>query len=506
MKKLARLLLVSIPCMLIPVAASAQKTPESCKYVQIAKAPIRYTGIDLSPSMQASINDKPATMLVDTGAFSSFLTFEGALRHGLSLEPSMAEVEGVSGSSGLYIAKIKRLALGPGTTIKASMPVLADLSHTPSWDGLVGAHFLFQTDLEINLPEKEIKFFQPIDCPSDHLAYWDARAVVLPMGFWSSKRTTPYFTVEINGKKLKAMIDSGAGASGMTVRAAKSIGINMNGAGVRAIEDTGGVGKARVKQWLVRVDSVKIGDETIFDTDLAVFEPQSVLDVEILLGEDFLRSHRVLFAMSQKKIYLTYTGGNVFRRYDVLEPWLLHEAGQGNPDAQYKLALHYLTGKGGATRNEETARSWLARAAKLGHPDANYDLGYDLLRQQRYAESAVSLRIALDAWPGDQDIALALHVARLGSGQQALAQQELAVFATAGGDWPRPVIDYYLGKIEVTELLAKAALDQQQGPRRVCLARQYAARRLEALGDSAGAAALATSSCSAGKPAPGGEP
>jgi hypothetical protein len=33
----------------------------------------------------------------------------------------------------------------------------------------------------------------------------------------------------------------------------------------------------------------------------------------MLLGADFLRSHRVLVAHSQRKIYFTYTGGPVFQ-------------------------------------------------------------------------------------------------------------------------------------------------------------------------------------------------
>jgi hypothetical protein len=32
----------------------------------------------------------------------------------------------------------------------------------------------------------------------------------------------------------------------------------------------------------------------------------------MLLGADFLRSHRVLVARSQKKMYFTYEGGTVF--------------------------------------------------------------------------------------------------------------------------------------------------------------------------------------------------
>ncbi len=33
----------------------------------------------------------------------------------------------------------------------------------------------------------------------------------------------------------------------------------------------------------------------------------------MLLGADFLRSHRVLIAHSQRKVYFTYTGGPIFQ-------------------------------------------------------------------------------------------------------------------------------------------------------------------------------------------------
>ncbi len=37
---------------------------------------------------------------------------------------------------------------------------------------------------------------------------------------------------------------------------------------------------------------------------------------DMLLGADFLRSHRVLLAMSQRRLYYTYYGGKVFDNDD----------------------------------------------------------------------------------------------------------------------------------------------------------------------------------------------
>jgi hypothetical protein len=53
----------------------------------------------------------------------------------------------------------------------------------------------------------------------------------------------------------------------------------------------------------VTLDKLQIGRETISNADVGVIDTND-LDVDLLLGADFLRSHRVMFAMSQKKLYL----------------------------------------------------------------------------------------------------------------------------------------------------------------------------------------------------------
>ena len=76
-----------------------------------------------------------------------------------------------------------------------------------------------------------------------------------------------------------------------------------------------------------RFQTFTIGDETIRDTrilfaDLFGEAKYTVSGTKIpqrmqwmfsmLLGFDFLQSHRVLIAHSQRKIYFTYAGGRVF--------------------------------------------------------------------------------------------------------------------------------------------------------------------------------------------------
>ena len=85
-----------------------------------------------------------------------------------------------------------------------------------------------------------------------------------------------------------------------------------------------GVGAGSVEAWLAPFESFVIGDELVRSPTIRVLDlhvrlpfasqraPQSVELSEMILGLDFLRSHRVLVAHSQRKLYFSYEGGRVF--------------------------------------------------------------------------------------------------------------------------------------------------------------------------------------------------
>ncbi|WP_231647707.1 retropepsin-like aspartic protease family protein, partial [Staphylococcus haemolyticus] len=142
---------------------------------------------------------------------------------------------------------------------------------------------------------------------------------------------------------MTAMIDTGAATSSVTLRAAKRAGLQLDAPGVTRAGVAYGVGERRAPKWRTNFASFEIGEETVRNAEIAVVDYES--DVDVLLGNDFLRSHRVLFAMSQKKLYLSYLGGEPFGQRRTLEPWVVAEADAGNADAQMALANLYLQGK-----------------------------------------------------------------------------------------------------------------------------------------------------------------
>ncbi|MCS0583505.1 retroviral-like aspartic protease family protein [Massilia pinisoli] len=478
-------------CLMSGLAHAAGVASE-CTYTDVGSLPLRYVGESLVPAVAGSINGLPSVMLVDTGSSQTSLTMNGATRRDLPLFLTGVWVEGIGGGALLYRTRVKEFSLGPAhNNDRTELTVIGSTSFTPAFDAILGAPFLLQMDLEFDLRNKRMTFFRAHDCSKTALLLWQEPTIMLPFDRSDDPSPNPHFTVVVNGKEMDAVIDSGAHRSVMTLKAAKRAGIDVNGPGAVRLGDVGGIGTTRAPHWIAPVRKVQFGDETIQNVEIGVIDPQGANDFDLLLGQDFLRAHRVLFAMSQEKLYIAYLGGDVFTRGTGLEPWMRAEADHGNPDAQYALAMMYEDGDG-VTADLEQARAWLDKAAAGGQPNAGMLLGRQQMLDGHLDTAIAQLRGALDQLPADRIGPLWLYLARVRHGEAALAQTELAAARKRQREdgWPVPIAEFYLGRIGAARLLEEARKDEKRAHDRTCMAQSYMAEWYEARGDKAEAATL----------------
>ena len=105
------------------------------------------------------------------------------------------------------------------------------------------------------------------------------------------------------------------------------LGITAETPGVIAGGCVRGIGKEPTESWIAPLKSFAIGDEVVRSPKIRFANLWLHTRYErtgsnlrrridglpdMLLGADFLRSHRVLVAHSQRKIYFSYSGGTVF--------------------------------------------------------------------------------------------------------------------------------------------------------------------------------------------------
>lgn len=444
-----------------------------CKFALVAQLPLNYSGPELNISSTGTINGTAAAMQVHTGIDDVYLTRTGIDRHGLRMT-----WDGYRRTTGT----VKEITLGPIRTGRRDLEVMPNQAFAPSEDIIIGGSFLFQTDVEIALPDKRINFFKASGCGDEFLGYWKEGAIELPIQYDKRYLPNPTFEVELNGQKMTAEINSGAPISLVNIAAAKRAGFRPDAPGVAG----GGyiyIGKDRLEKWKATFDTFSLGEETIDHVRLSVADMKTV-KADIILGADFLRTHRVLFAMSQRKLYVSYVGGDVFPQSNQVDGWVRQEANAGNRDAEYALSLSYQR-----RGSKDEAQQWLDRATAHGQPHANLLTGQRLLREGKFADAATHLKLSLDQLPAERYGALSLYLARLQLGQADEAKRELsATFERDGtNQWPRAIANFYLGRIN-----AEALLDQT--PKwDICTAYKYMGELYSAQGNAALAEAARSS-------------
>lgn len=312
------LVLFSAVCL----AGSAAAEEKRCQLQTVGEMDVSVDGGSITT--QAQIDGKPVRMIVDTGAWGTLLFESEARKLGVVLRRTGAVAYGVGGASDVYSVRVKEFRLGSLSERDADLVVTGQT--LGGVEGVVGAKFLLQADLEFDLPHGKIRFFKPHGCAGDQVVYWGEAYAVAQMIPTADDQIL--VQVRVNGAPVVAQMDTGASGSVLTTQAAAKAGVRPGSPGVVAAGPAHGLGRAPTPVYLGRFASFSFGEETIKNAELGVADlfvadrtaelgtrvPAPVSDQpQMLLGADFFRSHRVFIAREQHKVYASYEGGPVFR-------------------------------------------------------------------------------------------------------------------------------------------------------------------------------------------------
>ena len=267
------------------------------------------------PVIDGQINGQKIAILVDSGSERSFVTRSAAAR--LMLTRYDASAKGlytIPADRPVEAVQVDELKIGAATRKNWSVGLAAAQDFGSDIALVLGEDFLSATDVEFDLPNRAIRLFDARDCQSVSLAYW-AKGGAGEAALESGSRTM--FTVTVNGRPLQATFDTGTTVSALTMPAAARLGMTPQSPGVVPAGCSTGVGRQPVDYWSGPFERFAIGDEIISNPRLRfgdVFKsaaPMAALP-QMVLGMDFLRTHRAYVARTQKKLYFTYSGGTVF--------------------------------------------------------------------------------------------------------------------------------------------------------------------------------------------------
>ncbi len=283
-------------------------------------ADCKLSGLDIPVTMVGTravatvgINGTQVRLIVDSGAFFSFLTHAAAQQLQLKVGslPWGMRIEGLTGSVEAGLTTVKRVQLSGGELPDIEF-IVGGNDENGGTMGLMGRNFLAATDVEYDLAHGVIRLMVPKgDCSETGMAYWaDGKPVSELTLIRDDRSKIPAVeaVAELNGKKLRVLFDTGA-QSLVSLRAAKRIGLNESN--MKPAGKVYGGGRGEAVAWTAVMDRFEIGGEAISNIRLAVADFE-LRDTDMLLGIDFFLSHRIYISKKQRRMYFTYNGGTVF--------------------------------------------------------------------------------------------------------------------------------------------------------------------------------------------------
>ena len=367
--------MVRLCCLGISVLLASQAWADSCQLIRYGTLPVEMESGRATTVVK--INGADTRFALDTGAFFNIMSNATASSLELKLRamPFGFHINGIGGAADAQYARVKEFGI-LGTTLK-NIDFL--VGGTDAGYGLLGANLLDFADLEIDMAHGKLTLFKVDGCDKHVLAYWSTgrdyfMADLVPSDNRLDRRT--FIDVTINGKKVRALFDSGAYATLLTRHAAEQVGIDLNAPDVKKGSAVMGFGAKSVKSWIVSIDSFSVGTETIHHSQMQVFDGTLGDGTDMLLGLDYLLAHHMFIANSQKKAYFTYNGGRVFALAEAPSDGDKSDAaiGADNNGAAPKTAPDYaLRGEAYLSRGEpKAAVADLNEAIRMAPDQADY--------------------------------------------------------------------------------------------------------------------------------------
>jgi predicted aspartyl protease len=268
------------------------------------KAELAVTPMGNIPIVTVRINGGAADFLFDTGAERTIISAAAAKRLRVAAHYEYARpMRSLGGAVSGGDARLRSFELG-GMTV-SDFTILVGPVSLPSVDGkpiegLLGADFLGDYEIDLDLARRRITLFTPPPCPVGAPAWSSAYATIAAN---RSLHERLFFPVRLDGRPLAALIDTGAQLTTLDADWAAALGVTgptlardpvttLRGATAKPVT-------SRAHRFAeLQIDGEMLRDQTIMVTRLGL------QDADLVLGADFLRWQRVWLSYSSHRIFL----------------------------------------------------------------------------------------------------------------------------------------------------------------------------------------------------------
>jgi hypothetical protein len=300
-----KIILSLLLALLFPVAGRA-----ACSLENKATVPLQAMAAGITVPVQ--INGIGATFILDTGAERSVVTEAAVQRLGLARDQWVGTtMGGVGGVDRRPNADPRSLSLGGVPLVRRTLNhdhsltvgVLPGVGgqNAAVVDGLLGRDYLALFDLDLDLPARRLTLYQVAACAGRFLPWPDKYAsipVTIPPG------EAIILAVTVDGRPLRALLDSGATASLLTAPGMYKLGLDQANLSADPSAQISGLGPRAVTVHRHRFGTLTVGNQTIASPFLWVEPYRPVPIVDMLLGADWLAGRRIWISFTTKQLFL----------------------------------------------------------------------------------------------------------------------------------------------------------------------------------------------------------
>jgi hypothetical protein len=278
----------------VAIISCAQQSTDPCELQLVADLPVSLSRNLIE--VPGRINRSDINLVIDTGAARTVLSTDTVKSFLLAhSQHSATQLAGIGGSTVRNADVYADLELG-GAQFHGQ---LAE-ARIPEIGGLVGGDWLKDYDVEFDLPHHRIKLWHAARCEAADLPWTGSRAMI-PVDVMGTNQLR--VSVTIDDKIVEGILDSGAALSVMPTSVAQRLGVTQMAMREDPLALVSDIDRGIISIRIHRFGVLRVDDTRIIAPLIGVGEMQFGSS-EMLLGLDFLRSHRVWVSYRTRRMFV----------------------------------------------------------------------------------------------------------------------------------------------------------------------------------------------------------
>ena len=295
------------PLLLLAACQGATPGGGACTVQWHSTLPVVMRG-DLAV-VPARINGETVGLGVDSGAPNTLVTPELVATLDLRPDPGMStrHLSGVGGNAYSQVVALSSLQLAGVTYRKidvdaASLGALG--AGTMAVSGLIGEDLLSRYDVGFDIGHREISVYTVRGCATVPAPWGPATPIPIRL----SDMNHLVFRVELDGHRMNAIFDTGAGSDLLLEGGAAVLRLAPDRLARDRVTTSQGIGERTVTTRLHRFATLQVGDETIREPQIEVSD-YSEPGVDLILGMHFLRTRQVFVSHATAQMFVRSDAG-----------------------------------------------------------------------------------------------------------------------------------------------------------------------------------------------------